>query len=396
MKTPNHLPPRMLRCLALTLPMLSAAAMAQDAGLGLFQDMSAVGTLLHAGSAEYSAATGTYEVTGSGENMWANADAFQFVWTKVDAVNVTFTADISILSSGEEHRKAALMIRQSLDADSAYADVALHGNGLTSLQFRTAKSAPTHEIESNISAPHRLRIEKRGDLFYMWLSDSSGSLQFAGGSARIPITGPFYIGLAVCAHNKDAILKASFSNVELYEASARQATALGKPETTTSYSTLETINVASTDALVSYVSREPIEASSWSQDLADLVFRTGNAVMRVPAAGGAPRPASADDAALLPAPGAAPSPGHWLSPDGRMVALLIAPSSASAGSIARDWQLGVAPAPELPKTSGQGGQEYTGLSPRIIVTFAGNKHSIGLRPWSPDSRRLVFISHQSL
>jgi hypothetical protein len=34
------------------------------------------------------------------------------------------------------HRKAALMIRQSLDPGAAYADVALHGDGLTSLQSR--------------------------------------------------------------------------------------------------------------------------------------------------------------------------------------------------------------------------------------------------------------------
>jgi len=31
------------------------------------------------------------------------------------------------------------MIRQSLDADSPYADVALHGVGLTSLQYATPR-----------------------------------------------------------------------------------------------------------------------------------------------------------------------------------------------------------------------------------------------------------------
>ena len=68
------------------------------------------------------------------------------------------------------HRKAVLMIRQSLDADSPYADVALHGEGLTSLQYRDAKGEATHEIRSNLSAPRRLRIEKRGDFIYMFLS----------------------------------------------------------------------------------------------------------------------------------------------------------------------------------------------------------------------------------
>ncbi len=39
------------------------------------------------------------------------------------------------------------MVRQSLDADSPYADIALHGSGLTSLQYRDSKGAHTHEIQ---------------------------------------------------------------------------------------------------------------------------------------------------------------------------------------------------------------------------------------------------------
>jgi hypothetical protein len=50
------------------------------------------------------------------------------------------TADIAIPGTGgDAHRKAVLMIRQSLDADSPYADAALHGSGLTSLQSRSDK-----------------------------------------------------------------------------------------------------------------------------------------------------------------------------------------------------------------------------------------------------------------
>ena len=45
--------------------------------------------------------------------------------------DVAITADVNFIGTGAvAHRKAALMIRQSLDADSAYADVAVHGDGL--------------------------------------------------------------------------------------------------------------------------------------------------------------------------------------------------------------------------------------------------------------------------
>jgi cytolysin (calcineurin-like family phosphatase) len=130
--------------------------------VGLFEGHGDVGAVLHAGSVEYDTAKRNYTIAGSGENMWSAADEFQFVWKKV-AGDVTLTADISFIGKGvNEHRKAVLMLRQSLDADSAYADAALHGSGLTSLQYREEKSAATHEIQANISTPKRLRIEKRG------------------------------------------------------------------------------------------------------------------------------------------------------------------------------------------------------------------------------------------
>src|SRR4030088_2124772 len=139
-------------------------------GIGLFDSHSDVGTVLHAGSADYDASKQTYTITGSGENMWSVADAFQFVWKKMSG-DVTLTGDVSFAETrGNEHKKAVLILRQSLDPDSAYVDVALHASGLTSLQFRDEKGAVTREVQSNISTPKHLRIAKRGDYVYMALS----------------------------------------------------------------------------------------------------------------------------------------------------------------------------------------------------------------------------------
>jgi len=190
-------------------------ALAQSApAVGAFERHGDVGTVLHPGSVEYDAAKKTYTVSGSGENMWFTADAYQFVWKKVSG-DVALTADISILGTGgNPHRKASLMVRQSLDADSVYADVALHGNGLTALQYRDAKGATTREIQSNISAPKRLRLVKRGDYLYMSLGDATG-LQVAGGWLKIPLQGTFYVGIGMCSHDKDVVETAVFSKVNL-------------------------------------------------------------------------------------------------------------------------------------------------------------------------------------
>src|ERR1700690_1841204 len=107
-----------VRCL----PVLICLSLRAAAPLGIFEDHGDVGTVLNAGSAKYDAATGSYAISGSGENMWFAAEAFQFAWKKVSG-DVTLTADVSFLGAGKEaHRKAVLMIRQSLDADSPYAE----------------------------------------------------------------------------------------------------------------------------------------------------------------------------------------------------------------------------------------------------------------------------------
>ena len=113
------------------------------------------------------------------------------------------------------HRKGCLIIRQSLDADSVYADAALHGDGLTSLQFRDAKGETTHEVQANGVAPKRLQIEKRGNYVYMSVANDGEDLHPSGSSARIAFEGSFYVGIGVTSHDKDVIEKAVFSNVDL-------------------------------------------------------------------------------------------------------------------------------------------------------------------------------------
>jgi TolB protein len=101
--------------------------------------------------------------------------------------------------------------------------VALHASGMTALQFRDENGAITREIQSNISAPKRLRIARRGDYVYMSLSADGGEPKVAGGWLRIPLQGPFYVGLGVCSHDKDVVEKATFSNVDLRQPAPGEA-----------------------------------------------------------------------------------------------------------------------------------------------------------------------------
>src|SRR5256886_16739971 len=146
-----------------------AATRAADTTLGPFEGHGDVGNVLRAGSVEYDATKQTYLIGGGGENMWSTNDAFHFVWEKMSG-DVALAAGIRwIGTGGNAHRKACLLIRQSLNPDSPYADAAVHGDGLTSLQYREAPGAPTREIQSNVSAPRRARVEKKGDFWSMSL-----------------------------------------------------------------------------------------------------------------------------------------------------------------------------------------------------------------------------------
>lgn len=277
--------------------------------VGMFEAHGDVGAVLHPGTTEYDATTKTYTITGSGNNMWATEDDFQFAWKKMSG-DVTLTANISFVGlGGVPHRKGVLMIRQNLDADSVYVDAALHGNGLTALQFRDEKGAVTHDIESNIFSTRRIRLEKRGDSFYLSVSGGSEDLHPAGASIRVPIKGPFYVGIGVCAHDKNVVETAVFSNVEVTEAPA-----LAGDTPTTLYSTLETIAINSTDRHVLYVAPEKFEAPNWTRDGNSLIFNRDGRIVHMAIVGG---PIQIIDTGFA----TRCNNDHGLSPDGALLAI---------------------------------------------------------------------------
>ncbi len=379
------------------------AAYGQSA-IGIFEGQGDVGEVLHPGAAAFDAATKTYTLSGSGGNMWFDKDEFYFVWKKVSAEDLTLTSDISMVTpDGDGHRKAVLMIRQSLDSNSAYVDAARHGEGLTSLQYREKKGATTHEIESSLSGPARLRIEKRGNRFYLWVAAEKGELEFAGGSAWVDMRPPFYVGVGVCAHNKDNTVKASFANVEL-ESELKHAK--GK------YSTVETI-LLSGDARTGYVSRKHLSAPGWSADGHALTFTEGKSDQQTPfvplataAPVGEPVAAKADDEfsyytsktsgrleiwrrsktvegsqaeQFTPDDNSNVSP--HVSPDGKYLLYL---------SYSKEYErLSEGTPVELRLML------LSDKSVKTLASFVGGPDSLGPEPWSPDGKRAVFVSYQS-
>ena len=194
-----------------------AVALPQTSGLGIFTNEGSVGQTPPGCKAEYDTSKGEYRITGGGANMWGATDAFYFVWKKASG-DVTLTADIQwVGTSAAEHRKAVLILRQSLDPGSPYADAVSHGNGLTSLQFRGAPNEQTYQIVAAEDGPSRLRIVKKGSRFTMYFGKPGADLKSSGPVEFVTLQGPFYVGLGVCSHVATTLETAVFSNVKLEE-----------------------------------------------------------------------------------------------------------------------------------------------------------------------------------
>ena len=324
---------------------------------GIFDSHADIGTVLHPGGVGYEAAADSYAVTGSGENMWRTEDAFHYVWKEVRG-DVALTADVSFPELGKDpHRKACLVIRQSLEAGSAYADAALHGDGLTSLQFRHDAGGATQEVQANVTAPGRLRLEKRGAYLRLFVADAGGDLRFSGAATRLPLQEPFYIGLGVCAHNPDVTETARFTNVTLETALPVTG---GQPVL---HSALETQTIASTDRRVCLVTPTHIEAPNWLPDISVLVVNSGGRLYRVPAEGGVVEPIDTGFAIRC-------NNDHGISPDGTR--LVISDQSQEGGE-------------SLIYTLPVGG----GTPERVTASGPSYWHG-----WSPDGQTLAFCGRR--
>src|SRR5215472_7478371 len=157
--------------------------------LGTFEGQTDVGAPSQAGSLKFD--QGEYAVTGGGANIWAAADAFHFVWKKISG-DATLTARVRFVGTGKvAHRKAGVLVRQTLEGGSPWAGVMLHGDGLTSLQYREAAGGLTKEVRSTVSAPATIRLARKGDTFTFSVARAGEPLTEAG-SMKVALADPVY------------------------------------------------------------------------------------------------------------------------------------------------------------------------------------------------------------
>jgi Tol biopolymer transport system component len=255
--------------LALGLLLTVSPAPAAGGPLGEFDDHGDVGAPRLAGSASYNGFSQEYALAAAGVNLWGPRDEFHFVWKRL-AGDFILQARVALLGQGvDPHRKLGVMLRSTLDADSPYADAVVHGDGLTSLQFRRAKGAATEETRSAITGADVLQLERKGGR--VTLRAARFGEPFAVTElADLALGEAVYVGLFLCSHNPDVVERAVFRDVRL----TRPARDGFVPYREYVGSRLEVLDVESGRRTLLKASAQPFEAPNWTRDGSALIYNT--------------------------------------------------------------------------------------------------------------------------
>lgn len=248
----------------------SVGAAAEGGALGEFAGHADIGQPKLAGDALWNAASQEYTLSSGGVNMWGPRDELHMAWRKLEG-DFILQARVEFIGAGvDPHRKAGLIVRSSLDDDAPYVDGALHGDGLTSLQFRRVEAVQTEQLALDLKGADVVQLERRGDTYIMSAA-RFGAPFVTREVAGIKLGRAVFAGLFLCSHNGDVVETAIFRNVRII----RPAKADFVPYRDYIGSRLELLDVASGFRQLIYESmQQPFEAPNWTPDGAALIYNT--------------------------------------------------------------------------------------------------------------------------
>lgn len=343
--------------------MLLTTLAAAQSPVGVFDAQTDVGRVRPAGSASYEPGKQEYMISGSGQNMWGTHDDFHLVWKRLTGNFILSTRARFIGAGVEEHRKIGWTIRPTLEPTGVHVTAALHGNGLTSLQYRRTIGGETEEMKSSDSLPDAdavIQLERRNGVYIMSVARFGDTLATTE-LTDLSLPDTVYVGLFVCAHNDTVVERAAFSNVRI----TKPAPADLVPYRDYLGSNLEVLDVASGNATVIHQYRGSFQAPNWTPDGKALIYVQEGLLYRFDLA-------SRQAVAINTGFATRNNNDHVLSFDGKMLAISNHLTDSGAPSIVYT----------VPATGG--------TPKRITATGPSYLHG-----WSPDGRWLVFVGQRN-
>ncbi len=237
--------------------------------IGIFDNHTDIGQVKHAGFASYDKNNQTYLVGGAGSNMWFNKDEFHYLWTTVQG-DFIVRAEIELIGKGvDPHRKVGWIVKNNLDNDTKHVNAVVHGDGLTSLQYRKNVNGNTLDLLSSQKAPDVIQLERKGNQYIM--STAKFGEPFTSVTLdSVQLDNEVYVGIYVCSHSADIIESAKFRNVRII----KPADEGFKPYQDYIGSRLEVMDVATGHRKVLQSTSHSIQAPNWTNDGTKMIYNS--------------------------------------------------------------------------------------------------------------------------
>ena len=265
---------RALRLSMVLLPCLGHPVFAQPPQpVGIFDGHGDIGDVLQPGSATYHPETQEYEVSGAGYNIWFDHDEFQFLWKRMSGDFIVYTRARFEGEGVDAHRKIGWMARQTLEANSPHINAVVHGDGLTSLQFRRTAGAQTEELRSALTGADVIQLERKGNTYTMRVAQF-GEPFVTEQVTDLNLGDEVYVGLFVGSHQQDVVETGIYRDVRITvparDELEQYQTYLG--------SRLEILDVASGNREIVHTDPQSIQAPNWTPDGRTLLYN-GNGLI---------------------------------------------------------------------------------------------------------------------
>ncbi len=329
--------------------------------VGIFEHNEDVGNPKLKGSAIYSKEDQTYTLTGAGLNMWEANDQFHFAWKKIKG-DFIVRATVQFVGKGSfDHRKIGIIARDQLTADSRYVDGAVHGDVLTSLQYRASDGAKTEHTVLSSFHPTEIEFERVGNTFTF--SAAPYGENYKSVSKEVILNEEVYVGLFICSHVEDVIEKAMFSNVQIIIPPAKDF----RPYRDYIGSHIEIMEVATGKRKIIHSAPNSLQAPNWTPDNKYLIYNAEGLLYRYDLKSGNIEKLNSGIATSN-------NNDHVLSFDGKM--------------------LGISNHVGEKRTSTIFTMPVTGSDNPTKITDENNGHSY-LHSWSPDGKQLIFTGQRN-
>lgn len=258
--------------LLLSVPPIVSNAQLQP--VGVFDHHEDVGGPKIKGAVVYNKDDQSYTLTGAGKNMWAKADQFHFAWKKIKG-DFIIKATVRFIGKGTvDHRKIGIIARDALTTGSRYADACVHGDVLTSLQYREKEDDTTGQVIVSSYHPTEIELERSGDTFIF--SAASFGETYKSVTKQIKLNEEVYAGLFICSHDENVIEKAVFTNVRIIIPAAKDF----RPYRDYIGSHIEVMDVSTGLSKILHSAPNSLQAPNWTPDNKYLIYNAEGLMYR--------------------------------------------------------------------------------------------------------------------